>query len=229
MIRLSGIRKRYHGSDVEVLCGVDLEVAEGEFLAVVGRSGTGKTTLLNLIGGLDSTFEGELEVAGRDLRALPDADLSDFRNRRVGLVFQAYHLLDHLSCAENVALAAHFARGGRAPGRGWARRRAGELLEAVGLPGAGARSASTLSGGERQRVALARALFFEPSILLCDEPTGNLDAATGHDVVELLRRVHAERGTTVIAATHDDAIAAAAGRVVELRDGRLQGGGDVPP
>jgi putative ABC transport system ATP-binding protein len=229
VIRLSGIRKRYPGSDVEVLCGVDLEVAEADFVAVIGRSGTGKTTLLNLIGGLDSAFEGELEVEGRVLRALPEAELSDFRNRRVGLVFQAYHLLDHLSCADNVALAFHFARRSGGRGRGWARRRADELLEAVGLPGAGPRSASTLSGGERQRVALARALFFEPSILLCDEPTGNLDAATGHDVVELLRKVHVERGTTVIAATHDEAIAAAAGRVVELRDGRLQGGGVVPP
>ena len=229
MIRLSGIRKRYPGSDVEVLCGVDLEVAEADFVAVVGRSGTGKTTLLNLIGGLDSAFEGELEVEGRVLRALKDAELSDFRNRRVGLVFQAYHLLDHLSCADNVALAFHFARRGGGRGLGWARRRADELLEAVGLSGAGARSASTLSGGERQRVALARALFFEPSILLCDEPTGNLDAATGHDVVELLRRVHVERGTTVVAATHDEAIAAAAGRVVELRDGRLHGGEVVSP
>ncbi len=229
MIRLSGIRKRYPGADVEVLRGVELVVAEGEFVSVVGRSGTGKTTLLNLIGGLDSAFEGKLEVEGRALRTLPDAELSDFRNRRVGLVFQAYHLLDHLSCADNVALAFHFLRRGGGRGRGWARGRADELLEAVGLPGAGTRSASTLSGGERQRVALARALFLEPSILLCDEPTGNLDAATGHDVAELLRRVHAERGTTVIAATHDEAIAAAAGRVVELREGRLQGGGAVPP
>jgi putative ABC transport system ATP-binding protein len=224
VIRLAGVRKRYRGAEVGVLCGVELEVADGEFVSVVGRSGSGKTTLLNLIGGLDTEFEGELEVDGKVLRGLADNELSAFRNRHVGYVFQAYHLLDHLSCGDNVAIAARFDRGGRGRGRaGWARRRADELLEAVGLAGAGRRSATTLSGGERQRVALARALFFEPHVLLCDEPTGNLDAETGHAVVELLKAAHSERGMTLIAATHDEAVAAAGGRTVELREGRLHG------
>lgn len=228
MIRLSGVRKRYRGAAVEVLRGVDLKIADGEFVSVVGRSGSGKTTLLNLIGGLDTDFAGELEVNGLALRDLSDAELSGFRNRRVGHVFQAYHLLDHLSCGDNVALASHFERGDRRLGRRLARRRVDELLEAVGLPGAAGRSASTLSGGERQRVALARALFSEPALLLCDEPTGNLDAETGRAVIGLLEMMHEEHGITVIAATHDEAIAAAGSRTFELSDGCLSGVGDAP-
>ncbi len=205
---------------MEVLRGIDLEIAAGEFASIVGRSGSGKTTLLNLIGGLDTSFEGEIEVAGGSLRGLPDAELAAFRNRRVGLVFQDSQLLDHLSCADNVALAAHFDRGERRD-RAWLRRRADEVLEAVGLGGAAGRRASTLSGGERQRVALARALFLEPELLLCDEPTGNLDSETGAAVVDLIASLHAATRLTVVAATHDEAIAAAGSRVLELRDGVL--------
>lgn len=217
---MQGVRKRYPGAGVEVLRGIDLEIAAGEFASIVGRSGSGKTTLLNLIGGLDTSFEGEIEVAGGSLRGLPDAELAAFRNRRVGLVFQDSQLLDHLSCADNVALAAHFDRGERRD-RAWLRRRADEVLEAVGLGGAAGRRASTLSGGERQRVALARALFLEPELLLCDEPTGNLDSETGAAVVDLIASLHAATRLTVVAATHDEAIAAAGSRVLELRDGVL--------
>jgi putative ABC transport system ATP-binding protein len=217
---MQGVRKRYPGAGAEALRGIDLEIAEGDFASIVGRSGSGKTTLLNLIGGLDTSFEGEIEVGGGSLRGLPDAELAAFRNRRVGLVFQDSQLLDHLSCADNVALAAHFDRGGRRD-RAWLRRRADEVLEAVGLGGAGGRRASTLSGGERQRVALARALFLEPELLLCDEPTGNLDAETGAAVVDLIASLHAATRLTVVAATHDEAIAAAGCRVLELRDGAL--------
>jgi putative ABC transport system ATP-binding protein len=217
---MTGVRKRYPGSGVEVLRGIDLEIGRGEFASVVGRSGSGKTTLLNLIGGLDTSFEGELEVGGGSLRGLPDSELAAYRNRTVGLVFQDSQLLDHLSCADNVALAAHFDRGGRGD-RARLRRRADEVLEAVGLGGAAGRRASTLSGGERQRVALARALFLEPELLLCDEPTGNLDAETGAAVVDLIAGLHAAGRLTVVAATHDDAIAAAGSRVLELRDGVL--------
>jgi len=223
VIRLEGIRKRYPGSEIDVLRGIDLVIAEHEFVSIVGRSGTGKTTLLNLIGGLDAAFEGVVKVAGLDLQALGEAEISAFRNRTVGHVFQAYHLLDHLSCRENVTLAALFSRGEDRHDVSWVRHRADEVLSSVGLSGAGPRRPTTLSGGERQRVALARALFNRPQILLCDEPTGNLDIQTGREVVELLSSLHHEREMTIVAATHDEAIAAAGARVLNLRDGVFDG------
>jgi ABC-type lipoprotein export system ATPase subunit len=223
VIRLQGVRKRYPGSQVDVLRGIDLVVEDGEFVSIVGRSGTGKTTLLNLIGGLDSTFKGVVEVAGLDLQALGEAEISAFRNRTVGHVFQAYHLLDHLSCWENVAVPALFSRGEAWRDASRIRRRADGLLESVGLRGAGSRRPTTLSGGERQRIALARALFNRPKILLCDEPTGNLDTETGREVVELLVSLHCEGEMTIVAATHDEAIAAAGARVLYLCDGSFDG------
>jgi len=222
VIRLEGVRKRYPGAEIDVLRGIDLAIEEHEFVSIVGRSGTGKTTLLNLIGGLDAAFDGVVEVAGRDLRVLGESEISAFRNRTVGHVFQAYHLLDHLSCRENVALAALFFRGDARRDATWTRHRADEVLESVGLTGAGSRRPTTLSGGERQRIALARALFNRPKILLCDEPTGNLDTETGREVVELLSSLHREREITVVAATHDEAIAAAGARVLHLRDGAFE-------
>jgi len=224
VIQLENLRKRYLGADVDVLRGIDLVIEAHDFLSIVGRSGSGKTTLLNLIGGLDGVFEGEVRVAGLDLKALSDAEISDFRNRTVGHVFQAYHLLDHLTCRENVALAALFNRGESRRDASWIRSRADELLDAVGLRGAGARRPSTLSGGERQRIAIARALFNRPQILLCDEPTGNLDLETGREVVDLLSTLHREHEVTIIAATHDEGIAAAGRRVLHLCDGRLDDG-----
>ncbi len=224
VIRLENLRKRYPGADIDVLRGIDLTIEARDFVSIVGRSGSGKTTLLNLIGGLDSAFEGEARVAGLDLQALSDAEISEFRNRTVGHVFQAYHLLDHLTCRENVALASLFARSEARRDASWVRSRADELLDAVGLPGTGARRPSTLSGGERQRIAIARALFNQPQILLCDEPTGNLDIETGREVVDLLSILHREHEVTIIAATHDEGIAAAGARVLRLVDGRLDDG-----
>ncbi len=221
MIRFDSVRKRYPGSDVEVLRGVDLEIGDHDFVAVVGRSGSGKTTLLNLVGALDRDFKGTVEVDGRDVGSLSDAAASSFRNTEVGHVFQAYHLLDHLNCEENVALASLFARGAARRSGEWSRQRAAEVLRIVGLEGSGRRSPTTLSGGERQRVALARALFHNPPILLCDEPTGNLDAETGHEVVSTLKRLNRDHGITVIAATHDDSISSDGVRVLRLTDGRL--------
>jgi ABC-type lipoprotein export system ATPase subunit len=221
VITLSNVTKRYRGSDVDVLSGIDLAIEAHDFVSFVGRSGSGKTTLLNLIGGLDLSYGGTIEIDGRDLRSLGDTEMSDYRNRTVGQVFQAYHLLDHLSCRENVAVAALFARGEAQRGGSWARRRADEVLETVGLGDAGSRNPSTLSGGERQRVALARALFHRPAILLCDEPTGNLDLETGREIVELLANFHRNGDMTIIAATHDETIAAAGRRVEHLRNGRF--------
>jgi ABC-type lipoprotein export system ATPase subunit len=177
--------------------------------------------LLNLIGGLDSDYGGLIEVDGSALRDLGDGELSEIRNRKVGHVFQAYYLLDHLSCEENVAVAALFARGEKRLDRSWVRSRAAEVLKIVGLDGAGRRRPTTLSGGERQRVALARALFHRPAVLLCDEPTGNLDTETGAEIVELLRSLHRNDQVTVVAATHDESIAGACGKVLLLRGGRL--------
>ncbi len=219
MIRLENVCKRYPGLEIDVLRGINLLIEEHDFVSVVGRSGTGKTTLLNLIGGLDSAFDGVVEVGGQDLQVLGEVEISAFRNRTVGHVFQAYHLLDHLSCRENVALAALFSRGDARRDGSWTRRRADQVLESVGLGGAGSRRPTTLSGGERQRIAIARALFSRPKILLCDEPTGNLDIETGQEIVELLAALHRERKMTIVAATHDEAIAAAGARVLHLRDG----------
>ena len=224
MISITGLCQRYPGSETDVLRGVDLEILAGEFVSLVGRSGCGKTTLLNIVGGLDSRFEGTVEVDGLDVGSLADRGLARYRRRTVGFVFQAYHLLDHLSCGENVALAALFARASARREGSWVRNRVAEVLGAVGLPGAERRSPTTLSGGERQRVAVARALFFEPLILLCDEPTGNLDAQTGHAIVDLLGEVHREHRMVIVAATHDDAVSQSGDRVVRLLDGRLING-----
>ncbi len=224
VIKLENVRKRYRGAEVEVLRGVDMDVAAGEFVSIVGRSGSGKTTLLNLIGGLDTAHEGRVVVDGETIESLNDSEAASFRNRRVGFVFQAYHLLDHLSCGENVALAALFARGPSRREASWVRDRVAEVLGAVGLPGAERRSPTTLSGGERQRVAVARALFFKPAILLCDEPTGNLDTQTGRAIVDLLGEVHREHRMVIVAATHDDVVSRSGDRVVRLVDGRLLDG-----
>jgi len=229
VIRLEGVRKRYPGADIDVLRGIDLTIDANDFVSIVGRSGSGKTTLLNLIGGLDTTYDGTIEVNGRDLRSHGDAEVSAYRNGMVGHVFQAYHLLDHLTCRENVSVAALFARGEMRREATWVSQRAEEVLATVGLPGAGRRRPSTLSGGERQRVALARALFHQPAILLCDEPTGNLDLETGREIVELLTDLHLNGNMTIVAATHDEMISSSGVRVLRVRAGRFfdpEGGGE---
>jgi ABC-type lipoprotein export system ATPase subunit len=228
VIRMENVRKRYPGAEIDALRNIDLQIGEGEFVSIVGRSGSGKTTLLNLIGGLDTAFEGSIEIDGSDLAGMEDPEIAALRNRSIGFVFQAYHLLDHLSCGENVALAGLFARGSARRDRTWFRQRVVDVLAAVGLDGAAGRSPTTLSGGERQRVAVARALFLEPAILLCDEPTGNLDSRTGREVVELLSGLHHREHMVIIAATHDEAVSEACDRRIALRDGRLvEGRGDL--
>ncbi len=221
VISISGLRKRYPGSETDVLKGIDLEVAGGEFVSLVGRSGCGKSTLLNIVGGLDSRYEGKVSIEGRDLSSLGDRDLARYRRHSVGFVFQAYHLLDHLSCAENVALAARFGHDG-APRSADERGRAAEVLDLVGLPGSPDLRPTRLSGGERQRVAIARALFNRPDLLLLDEPTGNLDTATGAEILDLLSALHGDLGMTILAATHDRAIEAAGRRILRMSDGVLE-------
>ena len=200
---------------VRVLDAVKLEVAAGEFLAVVGRSGSGKSTLLHVLGGLDSGFAGEVTVAGTKLAGLSDRALAKFRNESVGFVFQSFHLIQGLSALENVALPAAFA-----DVDGGDEVRAKEALTRVGLGEKTARLPSHLSGGERQRVAIARSLFNRPKVLLCDEPTGNLDVQTADEVIALFKSLNRE-GLTIVAVTHEERLRAAASRVLTLTEGRL--------
>jgi lipoprotein-releasing system ATP-binding protein len=202
---------------LEVLRGVNLDVAGGEFLALQGASGAGKSTLLHLIGGLDRPNAGEIHFAGQNLAALSQAELVQYRRRRVGFVFQAYHLLPELDALENVCLPARIARVPAAE----AEARGRDLLARVGLKDRMEHKPYELSGGEQQRVAIARALINEPELLLADEPTGNLDSHTGGEIIELLKRLRAGKQTTLIIATHDANVAATAPKVVHLVDGKI--------
>ena len=227
ILEARGLVKRYRVGkrSLEVLRGVDLTVPRGAFLAVRGASGAGKSTLLHLLGGLDVPDEGEIRFEGRPLSGLAESVLSRFRNRHVGFVFQAYHLLPELDALENVCLPARMARTDPAV----AIRRARELLDRVGLAERMEHKPSELSGGEQQRVAIARALINEPDLVLADEPTGNLDSHTGEEILQLLLEIRAERGVTLIMATHDDRVAAHAPVVVELADGRIRDRSDAVP
>ncbi len=229
MIRVRGMRKSYRTGRVvnEVLHGVDLDIADGDMVSIVGPSGSGKSTLLHALGGLDRDYEGTIEVDGRDLHKLSDADLSDYRNRHVGFIFQAFNLLENMSCRDNVALPATFARGQDAPAKDKAYARAAELLTRVGLQDKILASPNTLSGGQKQRVAIARALFSRPKMMLCDEPTGNLDTKTGAAVVDLFRQLNAEDGITILIVTHDPRISALTHRTVRVEDGQLHENGET--
>jgi ABC-type lipoprotein export system ATPase subunit len=219
MLDARDLRKSYTmGSrHLDVLRGINLSVQRGEFLALRGASGAGKSTLLHLLGGLDLPNQGEIIFDGIALRRLPSADLARLRNKRVGFIFQAYHLLPELSALENVVLPGRMARLDAAA----AERRARELLGRVGLGQRIEHRPYELSGGEQQRVAIARAMVNEPDLILADEPTGNLDSHTGGEIIQLLQRLVAERNATLLIATHDAKIAAAAPRVIELLDGEL--------
>jgi ABC-type lipoprotein export system ATPase subunit len=202
---------------LNVLRGVNLEVARGDFLALRGASGAGKSTLLHLLGGLDVPDAGEISFAGKNLATLSAAKLAAFRNFKVGFVFQAYHLLPELTALENVCLPARIARVSVAD----AAKRGRELLARVGLGERVEHRPNELSGGEQQRVAIARALINSPELLLADEPTGNLDSKTGGEIIALLKGLRVEKQTTLIIATHDARVAAHAERVIELADGRI--------
>ena len=219
LLSARGLKKTYvmGKRSLEVLRGVDLEIARGGFVALRGASGTGKSTLLHLIGGLDTPNAGEIFFAGENLSQFSESKLTHFRNRRVGFVFQAYHLLPELTALENVCLPGRVARFSA----GEVAKRAKELLARVGLAERLDHKPSELSGGEQQRVAIARALINEPVLLLADEPTGNLDSHTGSEIMELLKSLRAEKNMTLVIATHDAKVAALAPRVIELVDGLI--------
>lgn len=218
MIEATGLTREYRdgASSVRVLDDTSLNVSAGEFVAVVGRSGSGKSTLLHVLGGLDTEYRGQVTVGGVRLDGLRDASLSRFRNETVGFVFQSFHLLSGVTALENVALPARFS----AKEEGALVERAKSALERVGLASCAGRLPSQLSGGERQRVAIARALFSSPKVLLCDEPTGNLDAATADEIISLFRSLN-DSGLTIVAVTHEDRLRSAAKRVVTLSKGKL--------
>ncbi len=227
VIRARGLRKEYGSNEglVRAVDGVDLDVGTGECVAVMGPSGCGKSTLLHLVGGLDRPSGGELSFEDRRLDQMSERDLARLRRTAVGFVFQAFHLMDELTAQENVELPALLA--GHSPQA--ARRRAGELLDQVGLADRAHHLPSALSGGQRQRVAIARALANQPLVLLADEPTGNLDSAATLEVLRLFQRLHSA-GQTLIIVTHDERIGATADRLITMRDGafvdetRLVGG-----
>jgi len=219
VVAAHGVTKVYRldGVEVRALDGIDLTVASGDSLAIMGPSGSGKSTLLGLLGGLDRPTSGTLAFGGRDVAALSDDELAKLRNQVVGFVFQSFQLLPRTSALGNAGLPLVY----RGVGRAERRRRATEALEAVGLGHRLQHRPSQLSGGEQQRVAIARALVTEPAMLLADEPTGNLDSASGAEVLDLLGGLHAERGVAVVAVTHDAAVAARFDRIVVIRDGRV--------
>ncbi|MEO5799606.1 MAG: ABC transporter ATP-binding protein [Gemmatimonadales bacterium] len=212
------LEKRYplHGQDVAALRGVTLSIEQGEYVAIVGPSGSGKSTLLTLLGGLDTPTAGTVRILGTSLGELDDRKLTRLRLERIGFIFQRFHLLPVLTARENVELPL----AERGVGVAERRARAEELLAYVGLATRTHHRATQLSGGEMQRVAIARALANGPAIVLADEPTGELDAATGKEILALFRRLHND-GTTLVVVTHDDQLAAEAGRVIRMLDGRI--------
>jgi len=217
MIQLRDVSKTVKSGDqpLTILHPLTLDIPRGEFMAIVGPSGSGKSTLLGLIAGLDAPTSGAVLIDDVDITRLDEDALARLRGEKIGFVFQFFHLIPSLTAFENVAVPMEIA------GAADARRRTQTLLEEVGLTGRAHHYPSQLSGGEQQRVALARALANAPPIVLADEPTGNLDTATGRHILELLREVHRVRGTTIILVTHDAELAAIADSRLVLRDGRV--------
>ncbi len=219
VIEISGITKYYiMGQEViKALNGVDLQVNRNEYVALMGPSGSGKSTLMNILGCLDSPTKGSYVLNGHDVSRLVDDQLAEIRNKEIGFVFQTFNLLPRLSALENVELPLiYFGLGKKAR-----RERAAEVLEQVGLADRMTHKPNELSGGQRQRVAIARALVNDPSIILADEPTGNLDTKTSVEIMEILNDIH-QRGNTVILVTHEEDIAEYAHRVIRMRDGKVE-------
>ncbi len=224
MIELGGITKTYQTGGVEtpVLHGIDLTIEEGEFVALMGPSGTGKSTLMNILGLLDRPSSGTYRFGGQDLTSLGDDALSAIRNRRIGFVFQLFHLLPRVNVLQNVLLPFLYTE----PYPPDARDRALALLKRVGLEDRVGFKPNALSGGQQQRVAIARALINEPALILADEPTGNLDSAATQEILAIFDRIHRE-GRTIVMVTHEPEVASRASRVITLKDGRVAS--DVRP
>jgi putative ABC transport system ATP-binding protein len=220
LLEMRDVRKIYERGRVEVraLDGVSLAFQSGELVVVLGPSGSGKTTLLNMVGGLDRPTSGTISYGGRDITGLSDGDLGRFRRDYVGFVFQFFNLIPTLTARENVEFAAELV----AHDSRQTEERSRELLRLVGLEERADHFPSGLSGGEQQRVAIARAMAKDPDILLCDEPTGNLDLRTGQQILGLLQTLTSEQGKTCVLVTHNTAIAGVGTRIVRLRDGRVQ-------
>jgi putative ABC transport system ATP-binding protein len=219
MIKLRDVWRLYRMGEetINALAGINLEISQGEFVSIVGPSGSGKSTLLNIIGGLDSPTKGSILVDGEDLSKASDSELSSYRNKKVGFVFQTFNLQPTYNALENVALPLVFAR---VP-LGKRNQIAKEALETVGLGDRVRHKPSELSGGERQRVGIARALVNNPKILLADEPTGNLDSKARERIMELLTELNKERGLTLLLVTHDLESAKSADRMLHMRDGEI--------
>ena len=229
IIALRGLRKSYGiGTPVEteVLHGLDLDLAEGEFCALIGPSGSGKSTLLNLVGLLEAPTSGELAIAGQSTTGLDEQALTVLRGRTIGFVFQFHHLLPAFTALENVMMPSIIMHG---VATAEAESVANDLLKRVGLTGHEYKKASQLSGGQQQRVAIARALSLSPRLILADEPTGNLDTQTADDIFALLREFNRERGSACLIVTHDPRLAARCDRKIELVDGRLAAAARMPP
>ena len=220
MLSLEGVYKSFthHGNQIEVLRGVDLIVKQDDSLAVMGASGVGKSTLLNIMGSLDPPTEGVVKFGDRDVYQMNEAVLSRFRNREIGFVFQFHHLLPEFSALENAMMPALIARYPRKRAAEMAR----EVLEKVGLGRRLTHRAGELSGGEQQRVAIARSLTMRPKLILADEPTGNLDWVTGQEIADLMLRLNREEGVAMVIATHNSRLAERMSRHMEIVDGRIQ-------
>jgi len=219
VVKTKDLRKNYEaeGAPVRALRGVDVEIKEGEFVAVMGPSGCGKSTLLNLIAGLDTPTDGDISVADETLVGKDENQLAKMRRKHIGIVFQFFNLLEGMSVLENVTLPAVIA----GMPRKQAETRARDLLDLLGLADKAKNAPGVLSGGQRQRLAIARALANSPTLVLADEPTGALDSAGGVEVMELFRRLHAD-GQTILLVTHDEKVAAHADRIVKMRDGKVE-------
>jgi len=223
MLEATGVTKVYKtgSKDLQVLKGIDLKIEKGKFVSIFGPSGAGKSTLLHILGGLDEPTQGSVILDKQDVYKLSDKKRAQIRNKEIGFVFQFYYLLREFSALENVMMPALIKTGTRDKGQG-ARDKAKELLGVVGLQDRADHRPNQLSGGEQQRVAIARALMNNPALLLCDEPTGNLDSDSGKGIIDLLSKLNKEMGSTIVVVTHEEEIARTANAVLFIKDGRFQ-------